>query len=66
MYRRRVGEPEGMEPLEVLGLQAGWGEPPPASRFLEALERRDTLGKSMRQLSPEEREVLVLRELEGL
>jgi len=66
MYRRRVGEPEGMEPLEVLGLQAGWGEPPLSSGFLEALEHRDTLEKAMRQLSPEEREILVLRELEGL
>lgn len=66
MYRRRAGEPEGMESLEVLGLQAGWGDPPPSSTFLERLEHRDTLEKAMGQLSPEEREILVLRELEGL
>jgi RNA polymerase sigma-70 factor (ECF subfamily) len=66
MYRRRAGEPAGMESLEILGLRAGWGEPPLPSSFLEGLERRDTLEKAMRKLSPEEREILVLRELEGL
>lgn len=66
MYRRRAGEPAGMESLELLGLRAGWGEPPLPSSFLEGLVRRDTLEKAMRKLSPEEREILVLRELEGL
>lgn len=66
IYRRRVGEPEHMVPLEDLGLQAGWGGPPPSNGFLENLARRDTLEKALERLTPDEREILVLRELEGL
>jgi len=47
IYRKRVGEPDEMVPLEELGLQ-------------------DTLEKALARLSPDEREILVLRELEGL
>jgi RNA polymerase sigma-70 factor (ECF subfamily) len=53
-------------PLEDLGLQAGWGGSSFSETFLENLARRDTLEKALERLSPEEREVLVLRELEGL
>ena len=66
IYRKRVGEPDEMVPLEELGLQAGWGSPPWTGSFLETLERRDTLEKALARLSPDEREILVLRELEGL
>ena len=66
LYRKRVGEPDEMVPLEELGLQAGWGCPPWTGSFVESLERRDTLEKALARLSPEEREILVLRELEGL
>ncbi|MBT8395920.1 MAG: RNA polymerase sigma factor [Gemmatimonadetes bacterium] len=66
MYRKRVGEPDEMVPLEELGLQAGWGCPPWTDSFLERLERRDTLEKALGHLSPDEREILILRELEGL
>ena len=52
--------------MEELGLQAGWGGPPFSETFLETLARRDVLEKALARLSPEEREVLVLRELEGL
>jgi RNA polymerase sigma-70 factor (ECF subfamily) len=65
LYRKRVGEPDEMVPLEELGLQAGWGCPPWTDSFLESLERRDTLEKALQRLSPEEREILILRELEG-
>lgn len=61
-HRRRAGEPERFEPLEELGLQAGWGREDPE---LEALERRDLLGKALGTLSSADREILVLRELEG-
>ncbi len=66
MYRRRVDEPGEMEPLESLGLKAGWGDPDPPEGLLEALARRDALEKALARLSAEEREILVLRELEGL
>jgi RNA polymerase sigma-70 factor (ECF subfamily) len=66
LYRRRAGEPEKMEALETLGLRAGWGEPDPPEALLETLARRDVLEKAMERLSPDEREVLVLREMEGL
>jgi RNA polymerase sigma-70 factor (ECF subfamily) len=65
LYRRRVGEPDEMVALEDLGLQAGWGAPPLPDALFESLERRETLERALAQLSPEEREILVLRELEG-
>lgn len=65
-YRRRVGEPEELVPLEELGLRAGWGGAPPSESFLESLERKDTLEKALARLTPEDREILILRELEEL
>ena len=65
IYRKRVGEPDEMVPLEELGLQAGWGRPAWTGSFAESLERRDTLEKALARLSPDEREILILRELEG-
>jgi RNA polymerase sigma-70 factor (ECF subfamily) len=66
LYRKRVGEPDEWVPLEEFGLRAGWGGPAPSESFLERLEQRDTLEKALTQLTPEEQEVLVLRDLEGL
>ena len=66
IYRRRVGEPDHLVRLEELGVQAGWGAPPVSESFLEGLERRDTLQKAFSHLHPEDREILILRELEGL
>lgn len=60
-HRKRVGEPPSFEPLEELGIQAGWG----TEDALEGMARRDALDHAMQKLSSEEREVLVLRELEG-
>lgn len=63
-HRRRVGEPagfDGVETLETLGLRAGWG----GEDILEGLVRRDLLSRVLGSLAPEDREVLVLRELEG-
>lgn len=62
-HRRRVGEPASFEPLEALGVQAGWGDDGAA---LESLARRDLLRRALGRLGPEDREILVLRELEGL
>lgn len=62
-HRRRVDEPAAFEPLEVLGRQAGWGS---GEEVLERLARRDLLERALESLSPDDREILVLRELEGL
>lgn len=66
LYRKRVGEPDQLVRLEELGLQAGWGGPPMSESFLESLERRDTLQKALARLHPEDREILILREMEGI
>lgn len=60
--RRRVGEPASHESYEDLGARCGWGsdEGP-----LESLERRDLLERALDRLAPDDREILVLRELEG-
>jgi RNA polymerase sigma-70 factor (ECF subfamily) len=62
-HRRRAGEPPELESLEELGLHAGWGANPGT---LETLARRELLERALARLTPEDREVLVLRELEEL
>jgi RNA polymerase sigma-70 factor (ECF subfamily) len=62
--RRRVQEPASFVSLEQLGLDAGWGE------SWEALpdsadDRGALLTAALERLRPEEREVIVLRDLEG-
>jgi RNA polymerase sigma-70 factor (ECF subfamily) len=51
-------------PLLELGLAAGFGERP--ERVAERLEQRDALAVGLGRLAPEEREVLLLRDVEGL
>ncbi len=63
--RRRVGEPADFVSLDQLGLQAGWGAEAASDLFLARLEKRELLERAFQQLSAEDREVLVLRELEG-
>jgi RNA polymerase sigma-70 factor (ECF subfamily) len=60
--RRRAGEPASFETVESLGLSAGWGE---EQDVLEGLARRDLLRRALGSLPDEDREILVLRELEG-
>lgn len=60
-HRRRAGEPSAFESLEDLGAEAGWGDGDP----LEGLARKDLLRRAMADLEPREREILVLRDLEG-
>ncbi len=60
--RRRVGEPERLVPLEQLGERAGWGS---ADDPLASMEAHETLVWALDQLGPEEREIVVLRDVEG-
>lgn len=67
--RKKVGEPESFESqesLEVLGLQAGWGAPMDAEALAARVQQQSVLEEALSQLEPEDREVLVLRDLEGL
>lgn len=60
--RRRSGEPARFEPLDTLGIEAGWGSP----EAMEALARKDALHRALGALEPEDQEILTLRDLEGL
>lgn len=61
-HRRRAGEPAEYESLDSLGASAGWGS---ESDFSHRFEVRETLEWALGQLPPDEREVVVLRDLEG-
>jgi RNA polymerase sigma-70 factor, ECF subfamily len=62
-YRRRSGEPAVHVPLEVLARTAGWGGAE-AERIEDRLDARARVEVGFRALSPEDREILVLRDLE--
>jgi RNA polymerase sigma-70 factor (ECF subfamily) len=65
-HRERAGRlPVDDVPLPELGEAAGWGSESPEEGVLLS-ERRDRLAGSLSALAPEEREVLVLRDLEEL
>lgn len=70
--RRKAGEPESfesqesLESLEVLGLQAGWGSPMDAEALAARVQQQSVLEAALAVLDPADREVLVLRDLEGL
>lgn len=53
------------EPLMALGLEAGWGHEP-AERALGRAEETERLAQALASLASEDREILVLRDLEGL
>ncbi len=67
--RRRVGEPKTYEPVETLielGARAGWGQPLEPEELTRRLEEHDGLEAALASLEPTEREVLMLRDVEGL
>jgi RNA polymerase sigma-70 factor, ECF subfamily len=64
--RRRAGEPARTEPLEALGVAAGWGATRDPEELASALEDRTRLQAALDALSDEDREVIVLADLEQL
>jgi RNA polymerase sigma-70 factor (ECF subfamily) len=66
-HRHRAGEPAIHEPLESvddLAFAAGWGAPTPADVFEQTMTR-EAIEAALARLEPAEREVVVLRDLEG-
>jgi RNA polymerase sigma-70 factor, ECF subfamily len=63
--RRRAGEPADHVPLHELGEEAGWGDDPGPETSMAEAERRAALARALAVLSDEDREVIVLRDLEG-
>ncbi|MBW2457951.1 MAG: sigma-70 family RNA polymerase sigma factor [Deltaproteobacteria bacterium] len=64
--RRRAGEPAAHQPLHELGEAAGWGADNDPEEQLSELERRRELERGLDSLSPTDRTVIILRDLEGL
>lgn len=62
---RVAREPIDPTPLDELGIRAGWGGPNP-EQLAVAAEQRERLSAALAALAPEEREILTLRDLEGL
>lgn len=61
-FRQRVAEPEAHEPLEDLGLRAGWGDPEAEASRAESIA---IVRAGLERLTPAEREVVLLRDIEG-
>lgn len=55
-------------PIEVLGLEAGWGAASAAGPEAQAIQAqcREQLAQALARLEPDDRAILTLRELEGL
>ncbi|MCA9668435.1 MAG: RNA polymerase sigma factor [Myxococcales bacterium] len=64
--RLRAGEPARHESLDELGQRAGWGDPGGPQRIAEQLEARELVHAALAALCTEDREVLLLRDVEGL
>jgi RNA polymerase sigma-70 factor (ECF subfamily) len=65
LQRRRVDEPATLESLEVLAERGGWGAPATAEEEA-AINARALVAAAFARLPAGEREVLSLRELDGL
>jgi RNA polymerase sigma-70 factor (ECF subfamily) len=67
-YRRRAGEPvrRDLATLDDLGAAAGWGADPDPEAMAMRQEERAAVARALEALDPEDRRVLVLRDLEEL
>ena len=63
-YRRPAGAPETFEPLDAVAVRAGWGREPDEA-WTDRIAARQVVERAFETLSPEDREVLLLRDLEG-
>jgi RNA polymerase sigma-70 factor (ECF subfamily) len=50
--------------LEQLGAAAGWGED--AEALIAVAQRRDCVGRALARVAPDDREILILRDVEDL
>jgi RNA polymerase sigma-70 factor (ECF subfamily) len=66
LQRRRVDEPATLESLEALAERGGWGAPAAAAEEDAATTARELVAAAFARLPAGEREVLSLRELDGL
>lgn len=66
LHRRRVGQPGQFESIDDLGCQAGWGAIPADDTLLEGLARRDLVERALARVPLAEREVVILRDVEGI
>jgi RNA polymerase sigma-70 factor (ECF subfamily) len=64
--RRRVGEPRAVASLEDLALRAGWGEPSAPGLDESVADAAELIDRALDQLPDDERECLLLRDIEGL
>ena len=65
-WRRRVGEPRDTCSLEDLGAGAGWGQETSPEHWASVLEDQARIHAALARLHPDDRELLVLRDLEQL
>ena len=68
LRRRHAGQPsrmEPLEPLESLALRAGWGARDTAAIAESRADAREIVERALERLGAEEREVLLLRDIEG-
>jgi RNA polymerase sigma-70 factor (ECF subfamily) len=65
-YRRAENRRDVVTSLEELGAEAGWGDPSTGDHVLRALEDRESVQKALAALSPADREVLALLDVEEL
>lgn len=65
LRRRRAREPVTEASLDELGVRAGWGSQDPETLAVAA-ENRERLAAAFARLTPEQREVIALRDVEGV
>ena len=65
LQRRRAGEPSDFEPLESLGSQAGWGSEISPEQIAARAQERELVAAALASLTEADREVLLLRDVEG-
>lgn len=64
--RRRVGEPLDAEPIEQLGVAAGWGSEARGGAVLARIEDHDAVRHALAALSDDDREVVWLVDVDEL